>query len=174
MGSGILQSLMTVDIVRVVSIADLPYRTIILVLVHMPLALAILSLEMDAVVVAPLVSLILTFAAIPVINRMLSLDSTRWSEATDRRTKLMSSILSSITAIRLGAYEAAFAAHYLGLREKELAEVRRYNWRDATTGFSLNVFWGILRCAIIIPFALYCAWGGPPCAIPSRRSIPAV
>jgi hypothetical protein len=181
-GSGSLSSYLTVDVERICSVISVCYHLAMLFPI-LGLGLAIMHSAMGFAVLAPAVTVMIFLCILPFNARFFNLDSTRWSEASDRRVRLIASILGAIEAAKLGAFEPFFAAKYEALREHEIVEYARYRRAFAYQGtwvrfapldvrsspirdLQINWWWCLVRAAAILAFAISAANGGRPCACP--------
>ena len=110
---------------------------------------------------------------IPITAQQFSVSQTRWSEQSDKRVKLLASMLSCFKAIKLSAYEVPckltmcqaeagvadsciVAQEYQKKRSNELKEMRIFQTKFAMNGLLYNCLFLIIRVALLASYALGC------------------
>lgn len=90
--------------------------------------------EMGVTFISAILCILILAIVIPIVGRKLTMDQTKWSRATDQRTKLLTSFLKSWKSSKLANYEWCLYQKYNEYRERELDEQLAFKFRNATLG----------------------------------------
>ena len=124
-GAGASTSLMSIDterIVQEITSFHLTYTTLIMIAI----GLLILYEAIGISFVATVIGAVFFFFIIPVLARGIGTRLRKFAEATDRRIKLMSSILRSIQAVKLAGYEPLLIRKLCELRAAEVNALKQW------------------------------------------------
>lgn len=132
-GSGALSSYESIDVERVIQGLRIPYL-ILQCLATFAIAFYLLWVEMGITFVSALICFILVASLGPLVSHRLVLDQSRWSAVTDRRVRLLTSVVRCWKAIKCSNYEFSIYGKYTAIREQELREQMSYRLRIAARG----------------------------------------
>ncbi|TBU48077.1 P-loop containing nucleoside triphosphate hydrolase protein [Dichomitus squalens] len=125
---GDASNLMSVDIERITLAID-PLHQLWSSLVVIAIGLYILWTQIGTSFVAAVIVTAICMIATPLLSRHIDDLQDAWSGVTDKRVRLISSILHQITGVKLSAYEPELVRKVEDVRRTELAAMKRF-WTD--------------------------------------------
>lgn len=90
------------------------------------MSIAILYSQARWAAFAPLGVIFAILATTSWLGKPVAARQTRWLAATDKRIKLLSSVLGNIVPIKMSGYERQLGAKVLDLRHKEMLEAKSF------------------------------------------------
>ncbi|KAF8312075.1 P-loop containing nucleoside triphosphate hydrolase protein [Clavulina sp. PMI_390] len=94
--------------------------------ISIPVATAILYSQAKWAAFAPLLVVALILGFTTLLGQPIGTRQAAWLAATDKRIKLLSSVLANIIPIKLSGYEGPLAQRLLDLRKKEIDQMRNF------------------------------------------------
>lgn len=94
--------------------------------ISIPIAISILYSQAKWAAFAPLAVIGILLAVTGWLGKPIGKRQAQWLAATDKRIKLLSSILGNIVPIKMSGYEQLLGNRILQLRQKEMTEARSF------------------------------------------------
>ncbi|KAF8312106.1 P-loop containing nucleoside triphosphate hydrolase protein [Clavulina sp. PMI_390] len=156
-GIGGASTYMSVDVERISEGLEFAHEFWASVL-SIPVAIAILYTQAKWAAFAPLFVIAVILGSTIFLGGPIGRRQAAWLAATDKRIKLFSSIIGNIVPIKMSGYEGPLTQRVLGLREKEMAQMKSFLniivWTAAISNLA-GAFCGIAVLSVYAALSTY-------------------
>ncbi|KAK7017726.1 P-loop containing nucleoside triphosphate hydrolase protein [Favolaschia claudopus] len=157
-GQGAATTYMSVDVDKV-TLGFQTFQELWAAVVTLLLACIMLYLKAGLAMLAPLLFIVVLLGTTSGISRIVGAAQRGWLEATDGRVRVLTSVLSQLLPIKLGAYSPALAAKITQLREVEARALGRFISTIAAAASLSNIGANASALVTLAAYAVMRAYG---------------
>ncbi|KAK7018259.1 P-loop containing nucleoside triphosphate hydrolase protein [Favolaschia claudopus] len=157
-GQGAATTYMSVDVDKV-TLGFQTFQELWAAVCTLLLACIMLYLKAGLAMLAPLIFIVILLGTTSGISRFVGAAQKRWLEATDGRVRVLTSVLSQLLPIKLGAYSPALAAKITELREVEARALGRFISTIAAAASLSNIGANASALVTLAAYAVMRAYG---------------